>query len=576
MEKKAYSKIFNKNTFFWAFILFMLLVKILLAMGLRTFAYAEDHYDDGMMIHGAVNLINYRWLGDYTQYTLAKGAAFPIYLMLIHHIGMPYLIANTLMCFASSLAFILVIRKIIPNRLVLCIFYVVLMFNPINFTAWTFNRVYRDSIYSYLVVLLFSFIIAIYLNRKGKISKIILYAVGAGFFLSAAWLAREDSAWVLPFVAAALILTGCFVAFDKKVLHKARRLAALAIVPVFLVVSILAVSIANYRCYGVFATTELSGGSLPKLVKELSIIQPDQWMARSSIPESSRLKAYEVSPTFAKIKPTLEKHPFVVYANKNPSCQMLVWALLDSTEWFGKKDGWSSQKFYQKSADEIQDAINKGKIRTRGGYVHMFVSPWDNRYLYPLFRTFFVTTRMTVFMNNFDRTILNAGNSATSGSKEQVRQLEYVTNSLVYYKDEPIPARQNKIDLANKISMIYHKLNPFFSALGGMCYLYILLRFLLSIRSKKFILFDAWIITTGIYLSYVLRLLLISYTDISAEFSKYPMYLAAAYWLLPMAVFTSIFVAGKDILSLIMNSEAVKGKLGGLAVRIQNLAKEGA
>lgn len=531
---------------FWAFLLTLPAVKLALSAGLRAWGLMNDPYDDAMLVKNAAGLISGDWLGPYDQYTLAKGVTFPLYLAFLHQIGLPYLAANVLLCFASSLLFILVIRRLIPNRAALCAIYAVLMFNPIAFASWTFNRVYRDSLYSYLVVLLFSFLIGIYLYRKESVARLVFFSAGAGFSLALAWLAREDTAWVLPFTGAALLITACFLLFDRQVRQKIGRLAALMLVPALLAAGILTVSQLNYRYYRVHATTELSGGALPRLVRELSAIQPDQWRPRCSIPESSRQKAYAVSSTFSKIRPVLENHPFVLCKQKNPSCQMLVWSMLDSVEWSGIRDGASSQEFYEKSAEEIGAAIRSGKIPSRGGYVHMFVSPWDNRYLLPMLRDFGITIRMTVFMNNYDRTPLNAENIATQGTPEMKNVLAGVVRGPITFEDSQIPVKDPRIGLINGIALLYSRLNPFVTALGLLCYLYILLRFLLSARARKFALLDPLLISTGLLLSCALRLLLISYTDVSAEESKYAMYLGPCYWLLPMAVCLCIGVAAFD------------------------------
>jgi hypothetical protein len=566
-------KYFSRKNIFIFYLFIILLIRLILATGVRVWAFSDNHYDDGMMLKDASNFISSGWLGSFDQYTLAKGITFPLYLSLIHKIGLPFLFGNVLLCFVASLTFIMAIKKIIPNNNALAIIYTILMFNPIASASWTFQRVYRDSIYSYLVVILFSLIISIYLNRDSTIRKLLLLNLSSGFFLSSVWLAREDSPWVAPFVFVALIITACSIFFSQQYKQKLKKLIILTITPIFLVVSILTVSTINYVHYGVFATNEYTGGYLPDLFKALTIIQPDKWMAQVPIPESTREKAYEVSPTFAKLKPVLEKHPFVVNTGGNASCSMLAWAIIDSVEWYGLKDGKSSQQFYKQSAQEINTAIREGKLKTRGGYIFMFESPWDNRYIKPLIKSFGETLSMTIQMGQYynSRNIpfdsksnltmtmqtsqtknvnipLSARNITNYGNYSQVKQLENITNSLSYHQGEPIPKRETKLNVMNYISYIYYKFNPLFFFIGTLCYLYISLRFIFSIRKKKYFLGNEWVIMTGLLLSYLLRLLLISYTDVCSIFMKYSMYLAPSYWLVLMFTFASIFIATRDIL----------------------------
>ncbi|NOV89779.1 hypothetical protein DE170_002988 [Clostridium acetobutylicum] len=559
----------KKKRIFSIYILLILLIRLFLSTGVRIWAFGNNQYDDGMMIKNATNLIAGNWLGSYDQYIFAKGVTFPIYLELLHKIGIPFIISNVLMCFAASLTFIIVIKKVIPNLNALAIIYTILMFNPIATASWTFQRVYRDSLYSYLIVILFSLIIGIYLNRKESFNKLLSYSIVAGFFLSSVWLAREDSPWVLPFVGMALIVTLVLIFLDKNSEMKVRMKKALAltVIPIFLIVSILVVSTINYTRYGVAITNEYTGGYLPRLFKDLTIIQPDEWMAQVPIPKSTREKAYKVSPTFSKLKNTLENHAFVATTpGGNASCSMLAWAVIDSVQWYGIKDAKSSQEFYKKSSEEIEAAIKSGKLKTRGGYIFMFESPWDNRYVKPLLKSFIQTIKTTVHMGQYynmeeeslvktlqlsrkyNNTIvpLFEKNIASIGTKEQVRKLEYITNNIAYNKEDVIPKRQTKVAISNKISLIYYELNPYLFLIGLIGYVYITLRFLLSIRKKKYFLADEWLITTGIFLSYLLRLLLISYTDVCSIFMQYSMYLAPSYWLILMFTFTSIFISMRD------------------------------
>lgn len=540
-------KFINKKNIFIFYIIAIFLIRLFLSTGTSVWAWSYNQYDDGMMIKDATSLLTNNWLGAFNQYTLAKGITFPLYLALINKIGISFIFANVFMCFLASLTFIMVMRKVIPSKISLGIIYTVLMFNPLASASWTFQRVYRDSLYSYLVIILFSLIIAIYLNRNAPVFKLFLYSIGAGLFLSATWLAREDSPWVLPFVAVALIITVYFILFFKQYKQKIIRILAITIVPLFLIISILVVSTINYEHYGVFATNEFTGGYLPKLFKVLSSIEPDQWMPDVPIPKSTREKAYKVSPTFAKLEPILEKHPFVVNENGNASCSMLAWAVIDSVQWSGRIDGESSQAFYKQSYEEISAAISEGKFKTRGGFVSMFESPLDIRYLKPLANSFGQTLGMTIGMRNFENGTISTWNMPSFGSNSQVKQLENLTHSKAFVKNEKIPSRQNKLYITNDISKLYYNLNPLFFILGTLCYIYISLRFFFSIRKKKYIMRDQWIILTGLFLSYLLRLLLISYTDVCSIFMKYTMYLAPSYWLMLMAIFPSIFIAIRDI-----------------------------
>lgn len=536
-----------KKRLYWGYLFLVLLVRLLLVSGLRVWAVADDRYDDGLMITLASKLMKYRWLGEYNQGTLVKGVTFPFYLMILNKLGLPFVFANVLLCFAACLAFITAAGRFIRSRAVLCGIFTLLMFNPLTSASWTLNRVYRDSIYSQIVLLLFAFVIELFAGRSGSARRYCVYAAAAGLMLAAVWHVREDSAWVLPFVLAALIVTALFIVFDKGLPKKALRLAATAAVPGILVLSILAVCTVNYLSYGIFVQNTLMGGSLPRLVKDLSCIKPDEFLPQVPVPASTRQKAYAVSPAFQKVEPVLEGHGFVKIAHQNPHCQMLVWALMDSVYTMGDKSARASQAFYKQSAVEIEQAAKKGELPTRGGYVHMFVSPWDNRYIGPMKTAFGQVLAMTVHMSDCNSQTLACKNlpiltqeQPTAGSDAQVQLTETVTNSLAYKVGEQMPQRQKRIDFLNKIAGLYNKLNAPFTLLGFICYLLLTVRLLWQLFTKRKPAFEGWLIITGLALSYLIRLLLISYTDVSACYSNYYMYLAPCYWLLLAAVCLSV------------------------------------
>lgn len=531
---------------FVSYLLLVLIFRIFMVSDFRVFAGFTGGPDDDLMVRDASSLIAHDWLGPFDKYTMAKGITFPVYLTVMNKFGIPFLLSNVFLEFAACVTFVMVMRKLIPNRFWLAVLYTILMFNPMATYYWTFNRVYRDSIYSYLVIFLFSCIISLFLNRYGSLLKTVWLSACSGFFLAAVWLAREDSPWVLPFVIAALLITALGICFNKKAAQKIKRLLALALVPGVLILSILLVSIINDHEYGYFGTNEFTSGNLPLLIKELSIIKPDVWNPRVPIPKSTREKAYAVSPTFTKIKGQLENNHTMRIEKGNPTCDIFVWILLDSVQNAGMKSASSTQKFYRQSAEEIQKAINEGKLQTRGGYMTIFESPWDNRYISPLFKALGETVHMTVFMEDHLHQKLGAANVPSTGPVNQIRTLERVTNNLAYNPAEPIPPQQ-KVDFFNKLASVYKFLNPAATVLAVAAYLYIFVRFLISIRTKKYIFFSEWIILTGLWMSYLVRMLLLSYSDVGTNFMLYPMYLAPGYWLIVMFNFSSLFIAGRSL-----------------------------
>lgn len=525
----------NKKKLYYFYILCVLIIKLILVSPIRIFANSSAFYDDAMLVNHANSLLSYLWLGQYNEITLAKGIVFPIYLTVLHQFSIPYLIGNTLLCFCTALFFIIVASKLIKSKIILATIYTILMFNPITYASATYSRVYRDSIYQYLVIILFSFIVAVYLSKEKSVKRLLFYCVGSGIFLSLVWFTREDSLWVIPFVGAALIISACFIIFNKQTTKRALRLSCLALPILILLICHTTIAAINYKYYGVFITNDYLEGNFPKAYKALSLVKPVDWQASVPVTKLTREKIYAVSPSFMKLKPYLENNHFETSLMGNANGGAFPWALRDTVTQAGITDAKSQQIFYQKLADEINIALTSGKLESRSGYIFTFVSPWDNRYLMPLQNSFSQALDMVINFKGMSFTSLNS-----IGDNASIRYFELITNNHAYYaSDQILPS--GKLNILSSFSRYYSKCSFPFFILGMLCYCYISLRLILSLKSKKYLLFNEWVILTGFMLSLLLRLLLTSYTSISSFPANNYMYLAVAYWI--VLIFTSLSVS---------------------------------
>lgn len=78
--------------------------------------------------------------------------------------------------------------------------------NPVEYSA-QLCRVYRDGIYTSIIIYLLAFLIGIFLNRKENAKKLIKYFIGAGVSFSSAYLCREETIWLVPFLLIITIVT---------------------------------------------------------------------------------------------------------------------------------------------------------------------------------------------------------------------------------------------------------------------------------------------------------------------------------------------------------------------------------
>lgn len=541
----------KKNLLLIVYFIFILFVRLFLLSDVRIYAISDANYDDGLMINMAQSLTQFRWLGNYNNLTLSKGSIFPFYLAFLHEFSIPFLLANSIFCFVAALVLVYVLNSIIHNRYALAVIYTVLMFNPTTYAVKTFQRVYRDSIYQYLVILLFTGIMAIYLNRKCSVKRLLFWSILSGIFLSLTWFIREDSIWTVPFVLTGIIITICFVIFDKKIDKKKQRCGIIAVPALILLLSGISISTINYAAYGTFLTNDYISGNFTKANKALCLVKPvGTWNATVPINKATREEIYKVIPAFAKIKPYLESHPMVAYTNGNPDGGHFPWALRDAVEEAGYNTAKSQQAYYDELANEINSAFKKGLLKKRSGYIFTFVSPWDSRYS-PLLKTAFESGLSSVV--NFSFANSDYDSTLSSGNNTGIRSFEYYTDNLAYYSNEQM-SKTLKNKIITKIQHVYANYNKYFLALGLLCYLYMTVMLVLSIKSKKFKYFDVWIILTGLAISFLIRLLITSYTTVSSFIANNEMYLASSYMIMLVFIFVSIFAITDHILSFRTNA----------------------
>lgn len=101
---------------------------------------------------------------------------------------------------------LLVLSKRIKSKIGLLIIGIILLFNPVMFST-ELIRVYRDGIYTSLIIFLIAFTIGLFFNRKENFKKVILYQIGLGLTVSAIYLCREEFIWVVPYLIGTVIIT---------------------------------------------------------------------------------------------------------------------------------------------------------------------------------------------------------------------------------------------------------------------------------------------------------------------------------------------------------------------------------
>jgi hypothetical protein len=144
----------------------LILLRFALSSRLPSYIIADSPHDDGWVVNHAMNILRGEWLGPYDEYTLIKGSFSPLLLAFSSGIGFSFSGLNTFLYSFACIVFIASIRPIIKNHWIQIFFFAVLLFNPITYALETGQRIYRNSIGQWEILLIFGCLIAVLLRRN--------------------------------------------------------------------------------------------------------------------------------------------------------------------------------------------------------------------------------------------------------------------------------------------------------------------------------------------------------------------------------------------------------------------------
>ena len=350
-------------------ILLFTLFRILAGIRIPCMILADQRYDDRMMFENAGNLINGVWLGDYNSYTLSKGISYPLFLVLARKLFLPYSALLSLLQAAGAGLFVRAISLRLQNPYGRAALYLLLLFSPVSLTLLVTQRLYRMAIVPGMVLLVFSGMIGLTLRKDQPLKRQLPWALLTGLALAFFWQIREDSVWIMPFIA---VMTVWNIGYVILVLHNriSRKQILLhclvLILPMFLLfVGNSGIAAINALHYGVFLTNDRTEGSFPELMSLFyrlesdTTVSSDIWISRDTI-----AKAENVSPTLQQLCPLLDTYvEDWATANGEIPGDHFSWVLRDAVQDSGyAEDAVSAQNFYNSVFSELLTAIDQNEL----------------------------------------------------------------------------------------------------------------------------------------------------------------------------------------------------------------------
>ncbi|EYC52786.1 hypothetical protein AZ34_04170 [Hylemonella gracilis str. Niagara R] len=361
----------------------LILLRFALSTRLPVYIISDSPHDDAWVVKRALYILQGRWLGPYDQFTLIKGPFSPLLMAFASAVGVTFTGLNTaLYCFAC-VVFVAAVRPLIKSQWLLVFCFGVLLFNPLSYAIETGQRIYRNGIGQWEILLIFACLIAVFLRRDEEWKKLLKWVLVAGLTLGAFFLTREDAAWIYPFVFGAVIFTVAVFLLEKK---GARKKVLLFVLPLVIAWSVSGLAaLANYARYGALLVNDRNGGNYAKVAGDLHAIAPNEEEDRFYRSEIEKGRYFNIY--VSTMEKALAASPTLNSASQPIRASIRQWAgwgehnngqLWTDHMLFALRDGVreagyyrslpETEAFFGKVHQELQAAFENGSLAKQGGF----------------------------------------------------------------------------------------------------------------------------------------------------------------------------------------------------------------
>jgi hypothetical protein len=341
--------------------------------------------DDGLYLRQAEGFLSWiqgssgRWLGPFDCFLLAKTPLYGVWLAFLHILGLPVRVGDFLIMLAGGFLFKRAVKPVRDLRpwefaVVLCL----LVANP--FLPEDF-RLARFGLQMALTNLCLIATLGLSLRAQAVAKERRAWGLLTGVFFGLAYLNREDATWIMLAILVAFAIQGLAATLAWRRGNAPRR--SLARSEVFVVLCfatgamapILTVCTLNKAHYGAFTTTFRRDAALTGLYQRLTSLEPAGHQPYVPIARATRLKAYALSPTFAKMQPFLEGTEDYWHAGNEQSAMnhrdpadmeffvsYFEFCLLWAAEKIGAKNAGEMETIFRAIDRELSAAVRDKKI----------------------------------------------------------------------------------------------------------------------------------------------------------------------------------------------------------------------
>src|SRR6266478_1574149 len=289
------------------FIMALLFVglKLWLVAAQPVVAHGNASFDDRLYLALAEQMLKGNWLGPYSQFTLMKGPMYSLFIAGAFLSALPLPLAQHLLYLFGCILLVLALRPCFDASWQAFGTFTLLWWQPMSYVELD---IVRQNIYTPLTLLLFAGLCALETRRAAGLYIRLAWGALLGTAAAAFYLTREEGIWILP---GAALLIGISAWNSWRAGERLRRLVAPTGTATICAAAILVtVCTLNYRYYGWFGTVEFRAREFRSAYGALQRPVPSEQIPYVPVTRDVRLKLYQVSPSFAELKPCLEALDF--------------------------------------------------------------------------------------------------------------------------------------------------------------------------------------------------------------------------------------------------------------------------
>ena len=508
--------------------------------------FGPSSWDDGWFVKAADSLARGNWLGVYDQYTLCKGCFGPMVLASSSMLGIPFPAAENLLYVLGCAFFVFVLSRFVRSRRFLLAAFAVLLFNPLSYSLFTMQRVYRNGMATWQVPVLFGCLFLAYRAAARKERGLLAWALASGFALSAFANTREDGIWIAPFVLVCLVLAAVR-AFAAGRTRREKAVRALAcFVPIAVVLcGNAALRLVNWRCYDLPIRNDRDSGNYAEAMLDLYLIEPDpEDEARLSGPEhaghyhniyySTLCKAYDESPTLRGARKSVDAAidgwaKFHGYPGMDLKLDHVLFAIRSGVVRAGVYRSLpESEAFFGNVHRELSEAFDAGRLRRRGFSFTAMSAPFRPECVPDVLREWKNALVQVAVFRGLGAKWMDPGQTGPGTASPGARPVFERTTLCGPLSPDEAAAGQAAVDRANAAARVFSACVPW-ALVAALCAWAALGVLLARRKFRASDPLDGWLLATGLLGSVLVHAACIAYMSATTFRATVYHYMAASY-----------------------------------------------